>query len=89
MKRSLFIAVFIVINISLVVLHLQKQSRIIKLSYLKQKNEHEKSIALKNKQELTHQLYTLHDRDTVKKFAATKLGMKPIQISQVKRLYDK
>lgn len=87
MKRS-FLITFVVTNVFLVVLHLHKQSKIIKLSYLKQKNEHEKSNMLKTKQELTHELYTLHDRNSVKKFASNQLNMKPIQISQVKKLYD-
>ncbi len=91
MKRSSFITLFITINISLVLLHIHKQSQIIKFSYCKQKIELEKQALLKHKQELTSQLYSLHDRVQVKKFVQEnpQLKLKPVKIGQIKKLnYD-
>lgn len=86
MKRSTFIAMFISTNIAFVLLHIHKQSQMIKLSYEKQKIEFEKAELSKQKQELTHQLYTMHDRTQVKQFAANNLTMKPVKISQIKKI---
>lgn len=86
MKRSTFIAIFIGTNLSFVLLHIHKQSQIIKLSYIKQKIEVEKLQLSKQKQELTHQLHTVHDRATVKQFAVNNLALKPVKISQVKKI---
>jgi cell division protein FtsL len=86
MKRSLFITIFITANIAFIVLHLHKQSQIIKFSYEKQKIEYERRALAKQKQELTHQIYTLHDRGRVKEFAYKNLGMEPVKISQIKKI---
>lgn len=86
MQRSTFIAIFISTNVGFVLLHLHKQSQIIKLSYEKQKIEYEKAQLHKQQQELTHQLYTTHDRAQVKQFAANNLAMKPVKISQIKKI---
>lgn len=86
MKRTPFITFFFVLQVVFVILHLQKQSKIIQLSYTKQKNEHEKETLVKKKQALTHELYTLHDPVSIKQFAQDKLDLKPMSIYQVKRL---
>jgi hypothetical protein len=88
MKRSSFISLFIVTNISFVLLHIHKQSHLIKLSYSKQKIELEKQTLAKLKQTLTNQLYSLHDRAQVKKFVQDhpNLQLKPIKIGQIKKI---
>lgn len=88
MKRSSFIALLITTNIALVLLHIHKQSQIIQLSFIKQKLESEKIVMAKQKEALTHQLYTMHDRATVKQFASTVLALKPVKISQIKKIRD-
>jgi|JI10StandDraft_1071094.scaffolds.fasta_scaffold129876_2 hypothetical protein len=90
MKRSAFVAVFVSTNIAFVLLHLHKQSQIIKYSYEKQKIETEKNQLTKQKQELTHMLHTMHDRASVKYFAQNVLSKKlePIKISQIKKIEE-
>jgi len=88
MKRSAFVAVFVTTNLAFVLLHIHKQSQIIKFSYEKQKIEAEKAQWCKQKQELTHQLHTIHDRTSVKQFAQNTLikKLEPMKISQIKKI---
>ena len=86
MKQSTFITLFLVLNITLVLVHLYKQNQIIKLSYIKQKIELEKASLIKQKEALTHQLSIVHDRNQVKQFAQNTLGLKPVKISQIKKI---
>ena len=86
MKKSAFLALFIATNLSFVLLHLHKQSQFIHLSYTKQKIEHETCILTKQKQELTHQLYTLYDRTRVLNFAKKELNMIQARVGQFKKI---
>lgn len=87
--RKSFLIIFIATNCSFVLLHLYKQSQIIKYSYLKQKLDIEKTTLSKQKQELIHKSSMLHDRCRVKEFAQAQLGLKPVKISQIKKVtYD-
>lgn len=86
MKRSTFVVIFVSTNLAFVVLHIHKQSQIIKLSYVKQKIEMERADLDKRKRELTHDLQTVHDRGLVKQFAVNKLDLKPVKISQIKKI---
>lgn len=89
MKRSTFLALFICVNLAFVVVHIHKQSRFIRLSYVKQKSESEKEKLAKELQSLTLQVQTLHDRAQVRKFATDMLQLKPAKISQIKKInYD-
>ena len=89
MKRSTSVAFFICINLVLVVAHIHKQSRFIRLSYIKQKSELEKDKLSKELQSLTLQAQTLHDRAQVRHFATNTLQLKPVKISQIKKIdYD-
>jgi len=87
MKRIPFIAIFLTAQLAMVVLHLNKQSKTIELSYLKQKKEAEKDLLVRQKQSQTHELYTVHDPHVVKQYVQKEpLGLKPITLSQIKRL---
>lgn len=86
MKKSTFLALFIATNISFVLLHLHKQSQFIHLSYTKQKIELETSTLAKQKQELTHQLYTLYDRARVLNYAKKELNMTQAKVGQFKKI---
>lgn len=86
MKRPTFLALFIGTNLAFIVMHIHKQSQIIKLSYVKQKIEMERADLDKTKRELTHDLQTIHDRALVKQFASNKLDLKPMKISQIKKI---
>lgn len=66
-------------------MHIHKYSQVIKANYEKQKNEITKTTLLQKKQELTHQLYALHNRSQVKQFALAQ-KMEPVSLNQIKRL---
>jgi hypothetical protein len=70
----------------MVLLHIHKHSKIIELSFTKQKIETQKQALIKQKQELTHQIQALHNLRDVKQFALNELALKPAKISQVKKI---
>lgn len=70
----------------MVLLHIHKHSKIIELSFTKQKIETQKQALFKQKQELTHQIQALHNLRDVKQFALNELALKPAKISQVKKI---
>lgn len=86
MKRSPFLALFVAANIGFVLLHLHKQSQFIQLSYTKQKLEAQMSNLHKQKQELTHQLYTFYDRARVLNYAKKELNMSHAKVGQFKKM---
>ncbi len=86
MKRSPFLALFISANIGFVLLHLHKQSQFIQLSYTKQKLEVQMNNLNKQKQELTHQLYTFYDRTRVLNYAKKELNMSHAKVGQFKKM---
>ena len=86
MKRSTFVTIFAVSNLAMVLLHIHKHSKIIELSFTKQKIETQKQALLKQKQELTHHIQALHNLRDVQQFALNELSLKPAKISQVKKI---
>lgn len=86
MKRSTFIAIFICTNLAFVIAHIHKQSRFIRLSYIKQKSDLEKEKLAKELQTLVLQSQTIHDRAQVQQYAATTLQLKPAKIKQIKKI---
>jgi hypothetical protein len=70
----------------MVLLHIHKHSKIIELSFTKQKIETQRQALFKQKQELTHQIQALHNLRDVKLFALNELALKPAKISQVKKI---
>lgn len=70
----------------MVLLHIHKHSKIIELSFTKQKIETQRQALFKQKQELTHQIQALHNLRDVKQFALNELALKPAKISQVKKI---
>ena len=53
MKRKTFIGLFIAVHILFIAFQIDKQSRLVKLTYQKQRHESEKQKLLARKQELT------------------------------------
>lgn len=86
MKRSTFIALFACSNLAMILLHIHKHSKIIELSFTRQKLEAQRLTLLKQKQQLTHQIQALHNLREVKQFALNELALKPAKISQVKKM---
>ena len=91
MKQSTFLALFITANISFIFLQVHKRTKLIKLSYTKQTIENQKISLIKQKQELTHTLYTLNDRASIKEYIKENkdtLALVPIRINQIKKVPD-
>lgn len=85
MKQPLFVAIFISVHIAFVFLQIYKHTQLVALSFHKQKNERTMTALLEKKQELTNKWCSRINRTEVKKIAL-ELGMKPIQLSSIKRL---
>lgn len=86
MKKAVFFTIFISAQVTFVFLQIHQYSQIIKVSYKKQKSEKIKSNLAQKKQELTHQLYALHNRSHIKEFAMNTLNLEPINLNQIKKL---
>ena len=90
MKRPyLFISVFIAAHIFFIFFQIHKHSKVIKLSYQKQKSEQRKELLTQKLQDLKQQLYELQKRPTIKQFAQEKLKMRKIKLSQINKLSKK
>jgi cell division protein FtsL len=86
MKKISFLTTFISAHIILIVLQIHKHTLFIKNSYNHQQCE-KKIIALTDKkQTLTQELHAMKDRDNIKKYAQSKLNMRPYALNQVKKL---
>jgi len=88
MKKAVFFTIFISAQVTFVFLQIHQYSQMIKVSYKKQKNEKLKSSLAQRKQELTHQLYALHNKSGIKEFAINELKLEPINLNQIKKLSD-
>lgn len=85
MKRRSFIVLFVFVHLLFIAFQIDKQGRVVKLSYEKQRLEKEKEKLLGEKQALTNQLYALQNRIEIKEYALKK-GMQSVKLTQIKRL---
>ena len=85
MKKAAFISLFITAHAVFIVLIIHKQNEFIALSHQKQKMEKGKEELLIKKKQYTQQQYALANHTAVKNFAAS-VGMKPMAMSQVRKL---
>ena len=85
MKKG-FIFVFLSTHIAFVFLQIHQYSQVIDILYQKQKYEKNRTKLLQKKQHLTHQVYALHNKAAIKKFAQNELLMVPIDTHQIKKL---
>jgi Tfp pilus assembly protein PilO len=88
MKKKAFIVLFLTVHVLFIVLQIDKQSRMVKLSYTKQKEEQTLKTLFHKKQALVNELYRLKNKQGIKKYAQTHLKMKPLKIKQVQRIPD-
>ena len=86
MKKMGFLCVFLLTHVAFVFLQIYQYSQVIDLSYQKQKYEKTKMLLTQKKQHLTHQIYALHNKTAIKKFAQHELKMVPIEMHQIKKL---
>jgi hypothetical protein len=88
MNRSYAISFFIGLHIVLVFLQVHKHVQFIQQSFAKQKNERDHAILIQRKQLLLNELYALKNHHLIKTFAEKKLALKPIKLSQIRRISD-
>lgn len=86
MKKNIFLSLFIITNIGLLFLQIRKQMLFIKESFRKQKYERALIKLEQKKQEIEHALHLAQNKQKVKQYAQDTLSMKPVQISQLKRM---
>ena len=88
MKRAAFLVVFIIAQICFIVLLIYKQSKIIEISYQKQRNEKTKDRLFQKKSDLIQKLYEIKNHSKIKQYAAEELKMKKVGLSQIKKISD-
>lgn len=86
MRNQTLIMLFILLHIGFIFLHIHKQSCVVKLTYQNQKYETIKNTLLNKKNQLTQELYMLHDKSVIKQYAQEHLNMKQMSLSQIKTL---
>ncbi len=85
-KKNLFLIFFITTNVGFFFLQIKKQMLFIKESFRKQKNERVLAMKEQEQQKLMNQLYTTQNKADIKQYAHHTLHMKPVQLTQVKKL---
>jgi Tfp pilus assembly protein PilO len=86
MKKKTFVFIFLAVHILFIVFQIDKQNRMVRLSYKKQKQEQLQKTLKNKRQELTNKLYALKNKKEIKHFARTQLKMKPLKLKQIKRI---
>lgn len=86
MKKKWFIGLFLGVNVFFIFFHIHKQSRLIKFSYQKQKNEIVREELIHQKKELEHQLQALKNHTNISKYAQATLKMEKVRLSAIKTL---
>lgn len=86
MNKATFISLVIVINLLFIFLQIHKSSQFIKVSYEKQKIEHEINTLAQEKEILTHKLYAAQNQTSIKRYAQTVLKMRPVRFQQLKHV---
>lgn len=86
MKKRTFLVIFVTTNIVFIVLHIHKNTLIIKASYQKQRLEKEKAKLEAQKDTLNQQIHQLQNPSHIKKYAQEKLHMQKVKLHQIKKL---
>jgi hypothetical protein len=84
MQRSFVIFILVGYHILFAFLHIYKQSRILRITYSKQKNECIRDALITQQFALVHQLNVLQNKASLYTTARTVLGMQPIVVNAVK-----
>ncbi len=86
MKKKLFLGFFGSLQVFLIFWQVHKQSKLIQLSYQKQKNEKIVAELNEQKKKLMHEQQTQKNPAAIKKFAHEVLHMEPMKIAAIKKL---
>jgi len=88
MKKISAIILFICFNALLILFEVHKQGQYLKISYEIQKLQTKLSELIQQKSEAMYILYKYQQPDIIKKIAEEKLAMKPIELKDVKTVYE-
>ena len=86
MKKKTFILLFIGVHVLFIALQIDKQSRMVRLSYKKQKDEQKYKELITTKQALVNKLYAIKNKKEIKAYAQEQLDMKPLKLHSIKRI---
>lgn len=86
MKKRTFITLFITTHLLFVCALIDKQGKILKLSYEKQQYEKKLKLLAAQKQEKTHTLHALKSHQAIKNYATNTLHMEPLFLKNIKKL---
>ena len=86
MKKRTFTLIFISAHLFFIGFQIDKQSRLVKLSYKKQAYELKLKDLKTKKQKLTNHLHALQNHQKIKTFASNELGMQPLFLKNLKHL---
>lgn len=86
MKKRIFVGIFITAHLLFVCALIDKQTRLVKLSYQKQIYEQKiKSLFLK-RQLMTNKIHALQNHKEIKTYATNELKMNPLFLKNVKKI---
>lgn len=86
MKKESFIFLFIAVNLFFIFFQIYKNSKIIKVSFEKQRNEKLKEELINHKITLSQQLCALQNKAEIKQYAVDTLQMEKIKLHNLKKL---
>ena len=86
MQSSRFMCLVVATHVAFIVAHIHRHTRFIGESFRRQRNERTRQQLVHKRQELAAQLCAIQDHGYIKRYAEEKLHMKPISLSQVKKL---
>jgi cell division protein FtsL len=86
MKSRFFFIIFILTNLLFVIFQIDKQSRLVKLTYKKQQLEQEKQNLINKKQAMTNEFHQIKNLKIIKQYAIDQAGMQPISLNKIKRI---
>ncbi len=86
MKKRTSIILFVFAHLFFIGFQIDKQSRLIKLSYKKQAYEQKLKNLKIQKQRLTNHLHEFQNHQKIKTFARNELGMQPLFLKNIKHL---
>lgn len=88
MKKGSLITLFIGVNVLFIFLQIHKHTQFVKYGYMLQECEKQRDVLHTKKQMLMQHLHAHIDRESIKRFAGTKLNMRPIKLSQIKKINE-
>ena len=87
-KRKLFFITFVAVHLLFIFLQVTKHVEFIHASYEKQKSEKLYTALIKEKDSLARTIQTLQNKDVIAQYARIQLGMKAMNLKQIKRLAE-